>query len=117
MIAEIAGCHVDQLPLLLRRVFNLNFCFLPVELSPQRGMNLVRNFALGATAATLARYTWTSVSGVEYPSSYTVCTTGNGTIYTVDQINPTAECISVKDGRLTAIGSRSESLSTYERYG
>ena len=78
-------------------------------------MNLARNFALGATAASLARYTWSSVYDVRYPSSYTVCTTGNGTIYTVDQINPTAECISVKDGRLAAVGSRGESFSVCKR--
>ena len=75
----------------------------------------MRNFALGATTAALARYTWSSVYDVRYPSSYTVCTTGNGTIYTVDRINPTAECISVKDGRLTAIGSRGEFLSACKR--
>lgn len=69
-------------------------------------MGLVRNFVFGVTAATLARYTWSSAYDVRYPSSYTVCTTGNGTIYTVDDTNPTAECISVKDGRLVAIGSR-----------
>lgn len=69
-------------------------------------MNLVRNFALGITAASLARYALNPVYDVRYPSSYTVCTTGNGTIYTVDETNPTAECISVKDGRLAAIGSR-----------
>jgi len=79
-------------------------------------MNLFRNFALGVTTATLARYTWSSVYDVRYPSSYTVCTTGNGTVYTVDEANPTAECISIKDGRLIAIGSRGESLSSCERY-
>jgi len=84
--------------------------FCHVELSLRRRMNLVRNFALGVTTATLARYTWNSVSDVRYPSSYAVCTTGNGTIYTVDETNPTAECISVKDGRLVAIGSKGESL-------
>ena len=71
-------------------------------------MNLVRNFALGLTTATLARYTWSSVYDVKYPSSYSLCTTGNGTIYTVDETNPTAECVSVKDGRLVAIGSKGE---------
>ncbi|KAF9652242.1 hypothetical protein BDM02DRAFT_234555 [Thelephora ganbajun] len=69
-------------------------------------MNLVRNFALGVTTATLVRYTWSSVYGDRYPSSYAVCTTGNGTIYTVDETNPTAECISVRDSRLVAVGSR-----------
>ena len=80
--------------------------FCHVEPSLWGRMNLVRNFALGVTTATLARYAWSSVYDVRYPSSYTVCTTGNGTIYTVDEANPTAECISVKDGRLVAIGSR-----------
>ena len=79
-------------------------------------MNLVRNFALGATAATLARYTWSTVYDVRYPSSYAVCTTGNGTIYTVDETSPTAECISVKDGRLVAVGSRGESLPSCKRH-
>ena len=79
-------------------------------------MNLVRNFALGAATATLARYTLGSVYDVRYPPSYTVCTTGNGTIYTVDETNPTAECISVKDGRLVAIGSRGKFLFNYKRY-
>ena len=69
-------------------------------------MNLARNFALGVATATLARYTLSSVHNVRYPSSYTVCITGNGTIYTVDETNPTAECISIKDGRLVAVGSR-----------
>lgn len=73
-------------------------------------MNLARNFALGVATATLARYTFSSAYDVTYPSSYTVCTTGNGTIYTVDETNPTAECISVKDGRLVAIGSRGKFL-------
>ena len=79
-------------------------------------MNLVRNFAFGVTAATLARYTWSTVYGVRYPSSYAVCTTGNGTIYTVDEINPTAECISIRDGRLVAVGSRGEPLPSCKRY-
>ena len=96
--------------------FELNLRLLPVELPLQGGMNLARNFAFGATAAALARYTWSSVYDVRYPSSYVVCTTGNGTIYTVDQINPTAECISVNDGRLAAVGSRGESLSSYNIY-
>ena len=78
-------------------------------------MKITHNFALGVTTAALARYTWSSVYDVRYPSSYTVCTTGNGTIYTVDQINPTAECISVKDGRLAAIGSRGESFFVYRK--
>lgn len=78
-------------------------------------MNLVRNFALGVATATLARYTLSSVHGVRYPPSYIVCTTGNGTIYTVDETNPTAECISVKDGRLVAIGSRGKFLFSYKR--
>ncbi|KAF9780179.1 amidohydrolase family-domain-containing protein [Thelephora terrestris] len=69
-------------------------------------MNLVRNFALGLTTATLARYTWSSIYDAKFPSSYTVCTTGHGTIYTVDEMNPTAECVSVKDGRLVAVGPR-----------
>jgi hypothetical protein len=79
-------------------------------------MNLVRNFALGATSAALARYTWSSVYDIGYPSSYTVCTTGNGTIYIVDETNPTAECISIEGGRLVAIGSRGESLSGSKKY-
>ena len=74
-------------------------------------MNLFRNFALGVTTATVARYAWSSAYGVKYPSLYAVCTTGNGTIYTVDAANPTAECVSVKDGRLIAVGSRGEQLS------
>lgn len=79
------------------------------------GMNLVRNFALGITAAGLARYALNPAYDVRYPSSYVVCTTGNGTIYTVDETNPTAECISVKDGRLAAIGSRGHFLFTHKR--
>lgn len=80
-------------------------------------MNLVRNFVLGVTTASLARYTWTSFYGVKYPASYTVCTTEGGIIYTVDEANPTAECISVKDGRLVAVGSRGELLFSFERLG
>jgi len=76
----------------------------------------VRNFAFGATTAALARYAWSSAYDVTYPSSYTVCTTGGGTIYTVDQTNPTAECISVKGGRMVAVGSRGKSLSSYRRH-
>ena len=79
------------------------------------GMNIIRNFALGATAATLARYTWSSVYHIQPPSSYTVCTTGHGTIYTVDETNPTAECVSVKDGRLVAVGSRGKFVFDYKR--
>ena len=79
-------------------------------------MNLVRNFVFGVTTATLARYTWSSIYNAKYPSSYAVCTTGGGIIYTVNEANPTAECISVKDGRLVAVGSRGESLFSFERY-
>lgn len=78
-------------------------------------MSLVRNFVLGVTAAALASYTLYSVYDVRYPPSYTVCTTGNGTIYTVDEANPVAECISVKDGRLVAIGSRGYFLFNHKR--
>ena len=78
-------------------------------------MNLVRNFALGVTTAAFARYAWSSVYDIRYPSTYAVCTTENGAIYTVDEANPTAECISVKDGRLVVIGSRGESLSGCKR--
>lgn len=78
-------------------------------------MNLLRNFALGVTTATLARHTWNSFYSAKYPSSYNVCTTGSGIIYTVDEANPTAECISVKDGRLVAVGPRGESPFGFER--
>lgn len=77
-------------------------------------MNFVRNLALGVTAAILAHHTWGSVFSVKYPTSYVVCATGGGTIYTVDEGNPTAECISVKDGRLAAVSSRGESLFSFE---
>ena len=105
MTAQIAVCHVHH------------SSFLPADVSClNRGMNLVRNFALGVTTATLAHYTWSSVYDVRYPSSYAVCTAGNGTIYTVNEISPTAECISVKDGRLVAVGSRGKFLFSYNRY-
>jgi hypothetical protein len=77
-------------------------------------MSLTRNFAFGVTTALLARYIYTSVYDIEHPSSYTVCTTGDGSIYTVDDANPTAECISIKDGRLVAVGSRGEPMFDFK---
>ena len=121
MIAEIAGYHVstcqlDQAP----SSSTCSACQTcpDFQAAPLNfvGMNTIRNFALGATAATLARYTWSSVYDVQPPSSYTICTTGHGTIYTVDETNPTAECVSVKDGRLVAVGSRGKFMFDYKRH-
>lgn len=39
------------------------------------------------------------------PDSYAICTNG-GTIYTVDEHKPTAECILVRKDRIHAVGSR-----------
>lgn len=89
---------------------------LNVELWLKRGMNLIRNFVLGITTATLTRYIWSSFHSVKYPTPYTVCTTEGGIIYTVDEANPTAECISIDNGRLVAVGSRGEFLFRLERY-
>lgn len=42
-------------------------------------------------------------------SSYLVCSP-SGNIYTVDETNPRAECISVRDARITSVGSYRSSL-------
>lgn len=49
------------------------------------------------------------------PDSYAICTDG-GTIYTVDEKQPSAECLLVRRDRLHAVGSRGVCSKQYRQH-
>ena len=57
----------------------------------------------------IALSTVLSLSFFNIPRSYVVCS-NSGNIYTVDSSNPRAECFSVKNGRILAVGDYGQSF-------
>lgn len=69
----------------------------------QSGPTSLRKRAItGSFLAILALY---GLRLLAFPSEYILCSNGNGTIYTVDENNPRAECLVVRGSRIVSAGS------------